>query len=168
MGTAAVERDAQPVGRSEGRPGPDSDEASRDRGHVLAEHDVGVPGPVEQSVIDHALRPGPQLLGRLEYRYQRARPRATGGGQFARRSDQAGHVHVVAAGVHHRDVVPVPVGGPLLAGIGKARFFLDGQRVHVGADQCGRPGAVGKDAGHAGAADIRRDVEPRGSELVAR
>ena len=135
---------------------------------MLAEHDVGQADPVEQPVIDHGLRPGPQLLGRLEYRHQRAGPRATGGGQLARRSEQAADVHVVAAGVHHRDVVPVPVGGPLPAGIGKARFFPDGQRVHVGADQCGRPGAVGEDADHAGAAYIRRDVEPRGRELVAR
>ncbi len=74
----------------------------------------------------------------------------------------------MAAGVHHRDVVPVPVGGPPLAGIGEARFFPHGQRVHVGADQCGRPGAVGEDADHAGAAYIRRDVESRGSELVGR
>jgi membrane protease YdiL (CAAX protease family) len=74
----------------------------------------------------------------------------------------------LVARLHHWDVVPVPVGGPLLAGIGKARFFSDRQRVHVGADQCGRPGAVGEDADHAGAADIRRDVEPRGSEPVAR
>ena len=77
-------------------------------------------------------------------------------------------MHVMAARVHHRDVVPVPVGGPLLAGIGKARFFPDRQRVHVGADQCRWPGAVDDDAGHAGTADIRRDLEPRGSELVSR
>jgi hypothetical protein len=127
-----------------------------------------VADPVEQPVIEHGLRPGSQLFGWLEYRYQRARPRATGGGQFARRSEQAGYVHVMAARVHHRDVVPVPVGGSLLAGIGKARFFPDRQRVHVGADQCGRPGAVSEDAGHAGTADTRRDLEPRGGELVSR
>ena len=55
-----------------------------------------------------------------------------------------------------------------LAGIGKAGRFLDGQRVHVGAQHDGRPLAVPKQADHAGLSDTRRDFKACGAKMICR
>ena len=49
-----------------------------------------------------AWAPCRRLLGRLEDGHQRPLPRVAGLREQGGRADQPGHVHVVAAGVHHR------------------------------------------------------------------
>ena len=60
----------------------------------------------------------------------------------------------MAAGVHDADFEAVLVAHADLAGVGHAGLLDDRQRIHVGADQDGRPGAVLQDADDAGAADF--------------
>ena len=66
----------------------------------------------------------------------------------------------MSAGVHHSDSASRLVGGLLTAGIGETRLLGDRQRIHVGADQDDRPGAVLEDADHAELADARSDLGP--------
>ena len=57
-------------------------------------------------------------------------------------ADEAGHMDVVPAGVHHADLTPGRVACRHLAGVRQPRIFDDRQGVHVGADQHDRPVAV--------------------------
>jgi hypothetical protein len=68
-------------------------------------------------------------------------------------AEQRGDVHVVPAGVHHRDVVAVAVGGPGGAGVVQAGGLLDRQGVHVGTQQDACAGPVAQHADHPRAAD---------------
>ena len=64
--------------------------------------------------------------------------------QQMRHAQQHGRVRVVAAGVHHA----------VVGGLERhVHCFLDGQRVHVGADADGRPVAGADLRDHAGATD---------------
>ncbi len=102
---------------------------------------------------------GADLLGRLADEDQRALPAGLQAGQHAGGADPAGHVHVVAAGVHDADLVAVLVARADLAGVGQAGLLDDRQGVHVGAHQHGRPVAVLEDADDAVAADVLRHLE---------
>jgi hypothetical protein len=100
-----------------------------------------------------------RLLGGLEQRDQGPVPLAGVTGQELDRAQQAGHVHVVAAGMGDRYLAAVgPLGGHG-ARVVHAGIFADGQRVQFGPEQDGRPGAVGQDAHHTRAADAGLDGE---------
>ena len=83
-------------------------------------------------------------------------------------ADEPGHVHVVAAHVTDGDRLSVLILRRDLAGIGKARRFLDGQRVHVGAQHDGRSLAVSKQADDAGFPDTSRDFKTCSAKTVCR
>ena len=92
---------------------------------MLGQHDVGLREPVEQSVVNHVLRAARELLGGLNTAstvpdHSPAVPCEHGGG-----ADQAGRVHVVAAGVHHRGLAPATVGGAISAGVGQSGLLLN-------------------------------------------
>ena len=77
-------------------------------------------------------------------------------------------MHVVAAHMPDGDGVSVVILRRGLAGIGKAGCFLDGQRVHVGAQHDGRPVAVAEQADDAGLSDARRDFVAGRAKTVCR
>ena len=70
-------------------------------------------------------------------------------------ADEARHVDVVAAGVHHADVAPGLVTGLHRAGVGKPGLLDNGQGVHVGADQNDGSVAVFEHAHNPELADVR-------------
>ena len=74
-------------------------------------------------------------------------------------------MHVVAAGVGDRHFAAVGPRGGYGARVVHAGVLFDGQRVQFGPEQDGRPGAVGQDAYHAGAADAGLDAEAAGLQL---
>ena len=77
-------------------------------------------------------------------------------------------MHIVAAHMTDGDGVSVAILHRDLAGIGKAGCFLDGQRVHVGAQHHGRPLAVPEQADHAGLSDTCRDFVAGCTKTVRR
>ena len=81
-----------------------------------------------------------------------ARPALPAAGEQLRRAGEARHVHVVAAGVHHRQLVALGVGGGHLAGVGQPGRLLHRQRVHVRPQQHSRARAVAQHPDHSGAA----------------
>ena len=145
----------------ERRPRAQREHARGQRGDVLAQHDVRAAEPVVEPVVDH--RPGAraELLGGLEHREQRAGPGVPRRRQLRGGADQAADVHVVAAGVGDRDVVPVAVDAAGRAGVLQAGVLQHRQGVHVGPEQGGGPGAVAQHADDAGAADALGGLEAR-------
>ena len=123
------------------------------RRDVRGDEDVGRRRLVVQAALDH--RPGPfdQLLGGLGDQDERAGPVAFQLCHDLGDADQEHDVGIVAAGVHDRDEAAAGgcAGGP--AGIGQARFFENGKRVHVAAEHDDRAGAVLEDADDARFAD---------------
>ena len=101
--------------------------------------EVGLGEPGIKAVLEH--RPGAVdgLLGGLADQDHGSRPAVAMVRQPAGGADEAGHVDVVAAGVHHADLAPGLVASLDLAGVGQPRLLDDRQRVHVGADQHDRP-----------------------------
>ena len=70
---------------------------------VQGEGVVGLGEPGVEAVGEHRLGPADLLLGGLADQDDRPRPAVLVLGQPARGADEAGHVDVVAAGVHHAD-----------------------------------------------------------------
>ncbi|MDQ0710273.1 hypothetical protein QFZ52_002925 [Arthrobacter woluwensis] len=159
MTAHAVQRDAQAVRGGHGRAGREADETGRDRRDVLSQHHIGTRETVQETVAEHLCGAASGLLGGLEDRDERARPLLAGPGQQFGRPEQAGHVHIVAAGVHDGDVVAVRIGPAGGAGVVEAGLLLDGQAVHVRAQQHGGADAVGQDADDAGPAHALRHLE---------
>ena len=95
-----------------------------------------------QPVVQHRFGTAAPLFGRLGDEDQGAFPlrlqlRQAAGGPYP-----YGHVHVVAAGVHHAHGIAVFIACGDGAGVGLPGFFNYGQRIHVGAHQQGGPRAV--------------------------
>lgn len=158
--------DAHAVRGGEHRSGPGGDDASGHRHHVLGQHHVDGAQQVREAVLDHPAGSVAELLGRLEQRDRGAAPVLPGVGEQGGGAQQAGHVHVVAARVHHRDLPVLGAGGHHGAGVGQAGLLRHGQRVHVGAHQHGRPVAVVQRRDHSGAADAGTDLEAEAAQPV--
>ena len=120
---------------------------------------VGFREAFVEAVREHRLGAGADFLGRLGDEHQRALPFVLHPGQHAGGSHPAGHVNVVAAGMHDADFAIGLVPDDHLAGVGNAGLFGDRQAVHVAPHQHGRPFAVLKDCHHAGDADFLGDLE---------
>ena len=75
-------------------------------------------------------------------------------------------MHIVAAGVHDRDRVPVGVGAGGRAGVREAGVLLDREGVHVGAQHDGRSVAVAQHPDDAGPADARTHLAAGPLELL--
>jgi len=126
---------------------------------VQRQANVGLAESLVQAVVEHHLGALADLLGRLRDEDQRPLPAVLQDGQDARRADQAGHVDVVAAGVHDAHLLAALVTRLHLAGVTQPRLLDQGQRVGVAADQDGRPVAVAVGADDAVAAHLLGDGE---------
>ena len=127
--------DLERVAGGEHRAAPGGDHAGRvTSAHVQAKRGVGL-ALLEEPFLDHHLGAVIALLAGLEHEHDAAGQGGPPRGQHARGADQHGDVRVVTAGVH---------GAVDLGGEGQARVFLQGQGVHVGAQQHrpARPAAV--------------------------
>ncbi len=104
---------------------------------------------VVQPVGDHRGRARDPLLRGLADEDEPAPPAAAERLHGPGQPDERGHVQVVAAGVHDRDLVPVRIGPGGAARVRQTGRLLDGKGVHVGPDEERRPGPVlehGRDA----------------------
>jgi hypothetical protein len=97
---------------------------------------------------------------------ERAGPAVLHRGQDAGRADPAGHVHVVAAGVHDADLDVVLVARPHLAGVRHPGVLRHRKPVHIRPDENRRAGPVLEDADEAVAADLLGDLEAEGLHLL--
>jgi hypothetical protein len=131
---------------------------------VLTEHDVGPGETLEEPVVDHRLGAGSDLLGRLEDGEQRPPPSPAVPAEQRCRARQPGDVHVVAAGVHHRDGLAVLVRRCGRAGVGQPRQLLDRQSVHVRAQHDGGAVAIAQQPDDARLPDPRRHVVAGGTQ----
>jgi len=102
---------------------------------MLPQHDVGLAEPIEQAIVDHGPGALSELLSRLEDQDQRALPCVGVLGESSGGSQQAGDVHIVAAGVHNRHIVAVAIGSTRCAGIRQSGLFFHRQSVHIGTQQ---------------------------------
>ena len=125
---------------------------------VLPEHNVGARHSIDQTAVHHRSRTRPDLLGWLEERDERPRPRAGLRGEQRGGSDQARDVHVVAARVHQADGAARLVDGGVARGVGQAGLLGDREPVHVRAAEHHRAGAVVEDP---------HDASAEGVHLVA-
>ena len=64
---------------------------------------------LEQAVGEHGARAAARFLGRLGDHHQGALPKIAELGEQPGSADQAGHVKVVAAGMHHRHIVALGI-----------------------------------------------------------
>ena len=81
-------------------------------------------------------------------------------GEQAGGAHQARNVHIVAAGVRDRHLLPRAIGLRVGAGVRKARLLLHRQRVHVGAHEHGGAITVTQDPDDAGRADLVMHIIP--------
>ena len=95
-----------------------------------------------QTVGEHAPSPADGFLGRLADQENRAAPPVFMLSEPPGRADEAGHVHVVAAGVHHADLTALRVSCFDFARVGKPRLLDHGERVHVGTNKHNGPPPV--------------------------
>ena len=135
---------------------------------MLAEDHIRFREALEQPVVDHGLRAFRRLLAGLKDCHYGPAPRRFGLSEQFGGADEPGYVHVVAAHMTDGDRLSVLILRGDLAGIGKPCRFLDGQRVHVGAQHDGRPLTVSKQADHAGFSDTRCDFKTCSAKMICR
>lgn len=153
MGAATVQGEVEGVRGSHHRARAVADDPCGQWPDVLAQHDLGPGEPLEESVVDHPACADGEFLSRLEHHQQCAAPLVTRPREQHGGTGQAGGVHVVTAGVHHRYVAALVVHASHLAGVGKSGLLLHRQRVEVRAEHDHRPLAVAQYPDHAGDAD---------------
>src|ERR1700692_450825 len=78
------------------------------------------------------------------------------------RSNQAGHVHVVPAGVRHWHGLAIRTCRCNCTRIGETRSFLDGQRIHVSAQHYGWAVSVAQYTDNSSLADSCGDLKADG------
>ncbi|ESU48690.1 hypothetical protein P376_3332 [Streptomyces sp. HCCB10043] len=163
----AVHGDVDRVGRGEHGPWPGGGEAGRGPGGDDVQGvrgDDPLPRRVEDPLVDHDLRAALALLAGLEHEHHVPGQLRAPGRQQPGGADEAGGVEVVAAGVH----TAVEDGGVREPGL-----LLDGQRVHVAAQQDGGAGAAAAQHGGDGAesrteGDLQAEALQGGEDLGLR
>ena len=127
---------------------------------------VGCAEALPEIILLHHPGAANALLGGLPDQHQGAGPAVSMARHIARRAHQAGDVDVVPAGVHHIDLVAVPVELLRTGGVGQAGLFLHRQTVHIGAHHYQRARAVLQHGHHAGAADTLGHIVARCTQLL--
>ena len=102
-----------------------------------------------EPVLDHRDRAHSDFFCRLANHHQRARPAGFVGRHQPRHFDPRGHMGIVAAGVHDPAFNPGKRCAAGLAGKGQPGLFDHRQRVHISADQYGRPRSIAQHCHHA-------------------
>jgi len=74
-------------------------------------------------------------------------------------ADQAGHVNIMTAGMHHLHFIAISVDLGCNRCIGKPGFLRYRQPIHIGAHHHQRSGAILQDGNHPGATDTLGDVK---------
>ncbi len=123
------------------------------------EIDVGTREAVEEPVLEHGLRPGAALLGGLSDHHEGSVPLVPERGETPCRTDEDGHVHVMAAGVHDVHMKSVLLGGFRRRGVSEPRHLLHRQGIEIGADEERRTVAVLHHADDAVSTDAGGDIE---------
>ena len=111
-------------------------------GVVLGKDEVGAAEAQVEVIGEHGARAVNGLLRGLADEHDGAVPLRFAVGEFAGCSEEDGHVDVVTAGVHDADILALSVDGADSRGVVEAGLFFDGERVHVGANEETRAGAV--------------------------
>ena len=165
MAAFAVDRDAQGISVRVVDAGSDSDLVrGKFIAHVESDAHRRFRKARKQAVLNHSSGAGYGLLGGLANQHQRAVPAGLAVHHDVGRPDENGHVHIVAARMHHRDIASRIVFGVNLARVGESGLLLDGKRVEFGAQHHRWPGAILENGDDARAADSFRDFIPQGAE----
>ena len=127
---------------------------------VLPEYDIGLRKSFEEPIVNHGLSALCRLLPWLKDWHQRSMPAIAAFGKQRGRSNQAGHVHVVSAGVRHWHGLAISACRCNCTRIRKTSSFLDGQRVHVSAQHYGWAVSVAQYTDNSRLADSCGDLEP--------
>ena len=136
------------------------------RESMQGDHVVGAREAREESVHEHGARAAHGFLRVLADEHRRAGPAVLQRRHHARRADETGDVRVVRAGVHDRVFAPGDILADHGARVGQAGFLLDRERIHVGADEHRRAGAVFHHAHDAEAADLLGDFAADGAQFL--
>ena len=113
----------------------------------------------EETVFEHRERSRADFFSRLADEHDRAAPFILVRNQITSRPDQASDVNVVAAGVHHADVVAVAIFSGRFRGVRETGIFRNGKGVEIGTDHDGRPGPVYDSGDNPVPADLSHVVE---------
>ena len=167
MAPLAANDDADRGRAGERGPGAVADGSDRLVGPAVERQgEIGLGEPGIEPVGEHLPGPTDGLFGGLSDHDHRSRPAVAMIGQPAGGADEAAHVNVVPAGVHHADLTPGLVVCLRLAGIGQPGLFDDRQRVHVGSNQDDRPITVFQNTHDPELADVGRHVSAGFGQLV--
>ena len=134
-------------------------------GIVEADDHVGLAEALVEVVGEHGLGAVDGLFGGLADDHEGAVPGGLVCGEGAGGADEDGGVDVVAAGMHHADLLAGLVLGGDVGGVVGAGLLDDGECVHVAADEEGGAGSVFEDADDAegvGAVGIDADMVGNG------
>ena len=96
------------------------------RSHVQGHGIVGLAEARPDVILTHQSRATDALLGGLSDQHQGALPLIPALGHNPGCAHQAGHVHIVPAGMHHIDLIAVPIDLLRGGGIGQTGLFLHG------------------------------------------
>ena len=97
----------QAVGRGSNNALPPIEVPGRQAHHMLAKHDIGLRESLKQPVVNHCLRALRRLFPWLKDCHERSVPAIAALGKQRGGPYQAGHVHVVPAGVRHGRGFPI-------------------------------------------------------------
>ena len=153
MPAAPLDLDVDRVGRRHDRTGTGRKRADRKARVIVHTKDLVDGEAFHQPVPDHRGRARAALLSRLKD-HHRIPGEVPGLGEITRGAEQHRGVAVMAAGVHLAGC---------LRGVSEVGFFLDRQRIHIGAEPDHLEIADGRlfaldDADHAGPAKAGRDL----------
>ena len=96
------------------------------RSHVQGHGVIGLAEARPDVIFTHQSRTTYTLLGGLSDQHQGALPLIPALGHNPGCAHQAGHVHIVPAGMHHIDLIAVPIDLLRGGGIGQTGLFLHG------------------------------------------
>ena len=94
--------------------------------HMQSEHDIGLWEPRVESIDQHRRGAAEDFFGRLEDHDDGASPFGFHGDELPSRTNEARHVHVVTAGMHHASLLPVGADCLRLRGVRQTVALGDG------------------------------------------
>ena len=121
--------------------------------------DIGPWKAREQPICQHGARATATLLGGLADHDQRALPSLLELRQHPRRADDARHVHVMAARMHHGHVVARGIFRHYCAGVRQAGLLLHRQSIQISADQNRWPFSIPQNTHHSVFSDMGGHLE---------